>query len=771
MIRDDTMATRDLDAILNRVLLDDDARSCRLNEHEVGELLSLWGITAAETHVLALEADVAARRCWSDRVLAMSSQHNRFVLKVLGRDILHKSDIGGVQLIALDSAAQADDVLRHADEMLTRLRSSGVAQDVEGLLACEYVPHQANTPGAEILLSLRQDSAFGPIVIVGVGGVLTEWYGRATAGNSRIILPARNLTSDVAAAAVMAHPVLSILCSPSRLHRDPPIAPERFVAAMMAMANLADRCAADRPGPTLEEIEVNPAVISNGRLVAIDGVGLVSRRTWPRTLRPLGRIDHLLAPRSAVVLGASAKGANPGRIIMNNLKRSPGIATDRLYAIHPHQQEIDGVPCLRSLADLPEKVDLVVVCIPAEGARDAIADIVAADRAESIILIPGGFAEAGHGDLAQDIETTLAAGHRRDGQGPVMVGGNCLGIVSRDQYNTFFLPDYKLPFTDAEAGRNLAVVSQSGAYLVTFASNYDGLIHPRASISFGNQMDLTVSDFLEHFLTVDEVDVVACYVEGFREGDGARFLDAARRARREGKTVLIFKAGKTALGAKAAASHTASLAGDYDVARSCLEDAGAVVAQTLDEFEDLIKTFTLLKGRTSRGRRVGIMSNAGFECSTVMDALEGLELKPFDQDVRAVLDEVLPPFAHKDNPCDATPMAGTEAYSAAVEAILASDGVDCAIISTVPVTPALDNLPQNPGRHSENLHGPGSQANRFIRIIGASTKPTVLVVDSGALYDPLVTLFAQAGVPVFRKIDRAARSLACFLEAVEPSSP
>ncbi len=109
----------------------------------------------------------------------------------------------------------------------------------------------------------------------------------------------------------------------------------------------------------------------------------------------------------------------------------------------------------------------------------------------------------------------------------MLVGGNCLGIVSRERYNTFFLPSYKLPFQPG-AGANLALVSQSGAYLVTFASNYDGIILPRASISFGNQMDLTVSDFLAHFADDPEIDVVACYVEGFRPGDGARFLDMAR---------------------------------------------------------------------------------------------------------------------------------------------------------------------------------------------------------------------------------------------------
>ncbi len=759
-----TMAT-DIKAYLTALLQKHETGDVRLNEKEVTDLLKAAGLVSAHSYDLAIDAEKKDQQEWCDRVLAMSKGHGRFVLKILGRNLLHKSDVGGVIMVDVDETTTPGDLLIAVKAMYDSVRNSGAEKHVEGVLACAFTPHKANTPGAEVLLSFKQDHAFGPVVVVSIGGVLTEWYGQAAAGGSRLILPARGLTLEGIRHSLLSHPVLSILCQASRLHPTPPVSPEHFAETVLALAGVADQFAAGREGPTLEEIEINPAVVSNGRLVAIDGVGSVSSRTSQSQPRPLQRINNLLAPRSAVILGVSAKGMNPGRVIMNNLKASPGVEPGRLFVIHAHQELIDNVPCFKSMADLPQKVDLAVVCIPAEGARDAIKDIVQSNLAESIILIPGGFAESGHNDLAEAIEDSLILGHQRPNQGPVMVGGNCLGIVSRDQYNTFFLPEYKLPFHEAEAGKNLAVVSQSGAYLVTFASNYDGMINPRASISFGNQMDLTVADFLEHFLAVDAVDVVACYVEGFKDGDGARFLDAARRARGQGTSVLIFKAGKTPLGAKAAASHTASLAGDYDVAVACLEDAGVIVAETLDEFEDLIKTFTLLKHRTVTGRRVGIMSNAGFECSTVTDAIEGLELQSFEPEVRQTLDEVLPAFAHRDNPIDATPMADTAAYAASLKAILASEAIDCALISSVPVTPALNNLPAS-SEHREDLDGAESQAARFIGIIQASTKPTVLVVDSGPLYDPLVTALARGGVPVFRKIDRAARSLSCYLNAV-----
>jgi len=732
----------------------------RLNEHEVYGILDGLGIDRCPAAFLPAGAGGDEREAWAAAAAGLADAEGRLLLKVVGREILHKTEAQGVRVLRGATGAA---LAGAAAGLAGAVADAGHAGRIEGILAAAFVPHAANTPGAEVLLAVRQDPAFGPCVVVGVGGTLTEWFGAL--GTSTLILPAAGLAAADVEAALAAHPALRLLVAPSRLYPEPPLAPGILAGTILKLAALARACAADGESAwTLEELEINPAVASGGKLVALDGVGLVSRRRWPGGRRTLGRMAALLRPASAVVVGVSARGANPGRIILDNLRRSAGVAADRLWVVHHEADGIDGVPCVRSVADLPAKVDLAVVAVPAEGALAAITDLVEQDRAESIILIPGGFAEAGATDLALRIEAVLAAGHARPGGGPVMVGGNCLGIVSRGSYNTFFLPDYKLPFRPGR-GENLAVVSQSGAYLVTFASNYDGVIQPAASISFGNQMDLTAGDFLEHFADAEGIDVVAVYVEGFRPGDGAKFLAQTRRARAAGKRVIVFKAGKTPLGARAAASHTASLAGDYAVARACLEGAGAAVAGTLDEFEDLIKTFTLLARRPAAGNRVGIISNAGFECSAVMDRLAGLELAAFDEGTRARLDAVLPPFAHRDNPIDCTPMTATGPFAESCRAILDCPGVDVAILSSVPVTPALDNLPADPeGRHGEDLAGPGSQPSLVIDIARGSAKPAVVVVDSGDIYDPMCRAIESAGIPVFRKIDRAAAAVAAFCQ-------
>jgi acyl-CoA synthetase (NDP forming) len=514
----------------------------------------------------------------------------------------------------------------------------------------------------------------------------------------------------------------------------------------------------------LEELEVNPLRLSpDGRLWVVDGKARLSaRRAHAAPRRPLHKIARLIEPRSAAVVGASASGMNPGRIILRNLRSAEGIRYGSLFAVHPSADSIDGVSCVACVEDLPQKVDLAIVAVPAEGARDAIRELTQHDRAESIILIPGGFAETGQGRLEAEIVDALTASRETPGGGPVLVGGNCLGIVSKRRYNTFFLPQYKLPFHDAP-GDALVAISQSGAYLVSLTSNLDGIVFPRASISFGNQIDLTIADLLGHFAADPHTKVAACYVEGFRPGDGRRFAEIAERMRRNGRRVLLFKAGKTELGAEAARSHTASLAGDYAVARGVLESAGVIVTETLNMFEDYTKAFTMLFERIPAGNRLGVVSNAGFECATVLDRLYNLSPARLAPQTLMRLAECLPRIAHADNPVDTTPMATTAQFCAAVEAMLGDAGVDAVLVSPIPATPALDNLaPDLAGGHRENIHAPGSLPQELLRLFRASRKPMAVCVDSGRLYDDFVSVLQRGGIPVYRKIDRASRALSAL---------
>jgi acyl-CoA synthetase (NDP forming) len=682
------------------------------------------------------------------------------VLKVASERILHKSDVGGLLL----SRKSPSSVLASAKRMWDEVSRRAPDAALSGILLVEKLVPVSGTPAAEALLSFKHDPAFGPVLVFGLGGLLTEWYGQMAPGATTAILRPGEVKQGLQAA-VNKQPALKIFFEGHRARARAPLALDAVASLLETLSenlSLSFSPSNSLGNPTLEELEVNPLLLcADGRWVAADGKARFSSRRAASAARPLAKISRLLAPKSAAVIGASASSMNPGRIILRNLRQSEGVAYGHLWAVHGKEVSIDGVPCVPSVADLPETVDLAVVSVPAPAATEVVARL-ADGKAESIILIPGGFGEAGRGDLEAALRQALADGHARPDGGPVLVGGNCLGIVSKRQYNTFFLPQYKLPFHDAP-GDALVAVSQSGAYLVSLTSNLDGIVFPRASISYGNQMDLTAGDFLEYFADDPTVRLLVFYVEGFAPGDGERFARAARRVTSEGRQVIVFKAGKTALGAEAARSHTASLAGDYAVAKAVLEGAGVLVAQTLDSFEDFTKVYTMLGDRLPAGRRLAVLSNAGFECSAVLDKLYDLVPAALSPATLARLKACLPGIAHAANPIDATPMADTPAFVEAAAALLDDAGVDSLLVSPIPVTPALDILAPDPyGAHAENLFSKASLAQELLRLFRQTKKPVVVNVDSGRLYDDFVMVLQRGGIPVYRKIDRASRALSAL---------
>jgi acyl-CoA synthetase (NDP forming) len=288
-----------------------------------------------------------------------------------------------------------------------------------------------------------------------------------------------------------------------------------------------------------------------------------------------------------------------------------------------------------------------------------------------------------------------------------------------------------------------------------------GRLNPKYAITLGNQMDLTVGDYLTYLKDDPDLEVFAVYVEGFTRLDGLQFLRAAREITASGRSVLLYRAGRTAEGAKASASHTASIAGDYTVTRELAQAAGVVVAESLADFEDLVRLFTLLRHKRADGVRLGAVSNAGFECVAVADTLGRFTLPAFDEATSSRLHAIfrtakIDSVVDVHNPIDLTPMTGDAAYEDVVRAVLEADGVDIGLVGVVPLTAALNTLPLGAG-HAEDLTRPDGIGLRLARLKDELPKAFVAVVDAGTVYDPLVALLEQHGVPTFRTADTALR--------------
>lgn len=744
-----------------RILSDCLARGARvLLEQEAYRLLELEGLSVPVTRMVG-----EAREVTTEILDAIPGE--RVILKLASRTITHKTDVGGIKIVSKEYSTVAGAV----DEIVRTVADRHGPDAVQGVMIAELVDFSP-TFGHELLAGFRIDGAFGPVVSLGLGGIHTEFF-------HAHLKPLSGLRSCSAFFVDMEHllcgsalerPLLGLL----RGQGSAPVAQETLRSFMETLGAMARESYATTPGePRLAEVEINPVVVdTQGRLVVLDAVARIETAPLARPARPLPKIARLLRPTSAVVAGASTKGMNSGRIILRNLVEGGGVPKDHIYGLHPAAAEIDGVRCFAQIDDLPERVDMAVIAIPAAGGADRIVtDLVEREAVHSITLIPGGFAETEGGkERERRIRDALAASHAAPDGGVILNGGNCLGIVSNPGgYNTFFLPKYKLPFTPAR-GENLAAISQSGAYLVTQASTFDAVINPRYSISVGNQVDLTVGDYLSYLVDEDGLDVFTVYVEGFQPGDGLQFLEATRRATAAGKAVLLYKAGRSPEGAQAASSHTASMVGDYDTAAALALQAGAVVCDTLDQFQDLSLAFSLLWSRPPKGNKVGVISNAGFEATASADRLGALRLASLLPETLESLTKALPEdVIDAHNPLDVTPVTNTDGFVRCVELMLGDPTVDCLAVSPVPPTPALNNLPPSEV-HRENVYDPASLPSRLVALFQNAEKPMVFCVDSGPLYDPMVRILLEAGAPCYRHIDRAMAALSACVVARSPGA-
>ena len=744
------MTEPDLDAI-RRILAD--ARSAgrdSLLEPEGLALLAALGIAVPAWMLVAGAADV-------DQPTLDGIGGDRVVLKAVAPGLAHKTEVGGVAFVERSVAAVREAI----EAMAARLPSPAT-----GFTIAERIAHDRD-PGGELLLSFRWTDDLGPIAAVGAGGISTELLAADLRPGRELAIASPTLTPPEHLAAALADSTAVRLATRSVRGQPPRLAPERLVDAIRRLLALAP-LAPDE----LLEVEINPAAVTPDGLVALDV--LVRLGDGPRPVRPprpAAAVARLLAPRSIAIVGVSS-GMNPGRVILQNVLRE-GFDPAAITVIKPGTAQLDGVRCVPDLASMPGRVDLLVVVLPAAATPGFVAEAVERDLAASLIVIPGGLEEKSGGSAYADrMHEVLAASRSRPDGGPVINGGNCLGIRSRPgRYDTLFIPRAKLPPGSRPAP--IALITGSGAFAITRLSRLAPL-DPAYVVTIGNQTDLTAGDYLAHFAGDPSVRVLGVYVEGFVRLDGLRFLEAAARLRADGRTVVLYRAGRTAAGAGASASHTAAIAGDAAVTRQLARAAGVTWAETPAEFDDLLRTFTLLDGRPAAGHRLGAATNAGSECVTIADHAGTLRLAEFSGEAERALAELLgsagiTSVVDVRNPLDVTPIADARVVTAAARTILAADEVDAGIVGLVPMTDTLDTLPAGKG-HGEDLDRVGGLVELVADLWRTTSKPWVAVVDAGALYDPLRDRLAAAGVPVLGTADAATRALAAWCDATAPRS-
>lgn len=493
-------------------------------------------------------------------------------------------------------------------------------------------------------------------------------------------------------------------------------------------------------------------------------------------------LSRLITPRSVAIVGASPTLGALGNSVMRNLDRH-GFAGD-VHLINPKRDEIEGRPCLPSIDALPEGVDVAVLAIPGPAVLAAVRAL-AERKAGAAIIFSAGFAEGGDEGLAAQAEVARIA---RD-HDMIVLGPNCLGLVN---YAAGIpLTFIEAPVLDSSGKPQVAIVSQSGAMAVVLGTTLMAKdLGLTLSVSTGNEAASGVEDYVEHLLDDPATQAIAMIVEQFRQPQ--RFLALAERARAMGKPIVLLHPGTSSAARESAATHTGAMAGDWQLMKTKVTRAGAILVDSLEALGDVTE-LAVRAGQVRAGGTAVLTESGAFKALT-LDLAEkiGLELPQMSGATAEALRDAIPDFIPVSNPMDLTaqalvdpdlyrrtliPLLADEAYAALVFGIIQTDPATAsrkfphitdAITSLKPDKPivfaGLDEGAEVPAHYVADLRTAGvtyfpspDRAFRALRHLmeaaartGARSEaePIALDVPSGVVPEYLAKqLFAPAGIP------------------------
>jgi acetyl coenzyme A synthetase (ADP forming)-like protein len=548
------------------------------------------------------------------------------VLKVVSPDILHKTEARGV-LVGLFSA---DEVAAGYDTIVANAKAYDAKARVTGVQV-----QQMLGSGTEVLIGAITDPTFGPLMTFGLGGVLVEVLRDVTFRLAPTSTDeALGMINGIRAAQVL------------QGVRGGDAADQ---AALATMIERVSELVTDFP--EIREVDLNPVLARNDGATAVDARFVVSFE--PAGRRPprygedeiLETMNRLMRPRAIAVIGASDQPGKIGNSVMRNLV--DGGFPGEIYPVNPKATEILGKKVYADVADLPDGVDVAVFAIPAKLVVDTIAKI--GDKGiPTAILIPSGFAETGETELQKQLVDTARE------HGVRFVGPNIYGVYyTPGRMSAAFTTPY-------DVQGPVALVSQSGGIgmgILGFSRSTN--LGVSAIVGLGNKADIDEDDLLTFFEHDESTNCVALHMEDLK--DGRAFVEVAQRVSKK-KPIIVLKAGATPAGTKAAASHTAALAGDDKVYDDILRQAGVVRARGLNDMLQFARCLPMLPAPS--GENVVIITGAGGSGVLLSDACytNGLTLMDMPDDLNEAFMKFIPPFGAAGNPVDITGGEPPETY-------------------------------------------------------------------------------------------------------------
>ena len=700
-------------------------------EHEVYGYLSAVGINTPRHFFADDEHSIAE---------APFEHGAPVVVKGIARDLWHKSDSGALAFCEFDAGSVRSQYVDMRERVSSRF-------DWLGALVAERIEfgRRGEAP-SEIFVSLQRDQCCGAVVSLGFGGLLTEDWAREMK-QSLLVWPTSVYTPEEAFEELCEHWLGKILLGEAR-QQAALVDRNTLLDFLERLWELDALMARERLGL----IELNPVVIdSSGGLVALDGVGLRTAEANEEACPVPLQDDSFLKPRRIALAGVSARAGSVGSLILENLRKS-ALSDDGLLVIKPGVNDFDGiraVPDVSALRD--DAVDILIVALPATRCVPMIEALCEQGGGAAVVyIVAGGIGDGADREGFGERLSALIESRRQSGKWcPAIVGPNGLGmLLSPLELNSLFIPQSKLNVEFAPDS-DVALISQSGAFLITRLSRHSSL-RLKYGFSIGNQLDMKLSDFMALVLRDRSVRVLGIYVEGFVGGDACAVAKLVEQFRAENRHVIIYKGGRSQLGSSAAASHTGAMTGDYHVQKRLLHKAGAVLTESFNQFNAVLKWMSAYPDLRELGK-LAIVTNAGYETVGSVDTLGDSDterLYPLTDDDRAALADILGRHGMQGlvaaaNPLDLTPMADEAVYLDCVEAMIRF-GAGVVMLGLVPLSEQLD---------TQQLTQAEAFAGRLKVLAQSSGRLIGIVIDAGVPYQRYKAVFEQQGFPVFDGMD------------------
>lgn len=565
------------------------------------------------------------------------------VLKIVSPQILHKSDAGGV-LVGLDSA----EAVRAGYE---RILASAAKYDPKAELTGVQVQQQVGA-GQEVIIGAVTDPSFGKLVAFGLGGVLVEVLKDITFRLAPVdATEAASMLDGIQAAEVL-----------KGVRGMDPVNRDKLVEVLVNVSRLVDEV------PEIVELDLNPVFASTEGATAADVRVVVDfeqkvSRWRPDTEAILSKMNRIMRPEAVAVIGASESEGKIGNSVMRNLV--DGGYEGKIYPVHPKGGEILGRTAYTSVKEIPGEVDVAIFAIPANLVAAALKE-VGEKGIPGAVLIPSGFAETGNAEAQQEL---VDIGRQYDVR---LMGPNIYGFyyTPKNLCATFCTP--------YDVKGNAALSSQSGGIgMAILGFSRSAQMGVSAIVGLGNKSDIDEDDLLTFFDQDDATQVVAMHLEDLK--DGRAFAEVARETSKK-KPVVVLKAGRTSLGAKAASSHTGALAGNDKIYDDVFRQAGVIRAKSLQQLLQFSRGLPVLP--TPQGENVVIITGAGGSGVLLSDACvdNGLNLMSMPDDLDKAFREYIPPFGAAGNPVDITGGEPPQTYANTIRLGLEEERIHALIL-------------------------------------------------------------------------------------------